>query len=261
MIHPTAIIEGNVKFTHGDDSVQIGPYAILRGDITLGKNCKVEPFACIEGTVTIGNHCSIGHHALIGGLPQDLSFDPATVSGVRIGHHNTLREQVTIHRSTAEGGWTTLGNHNFLMAASHVAHDVTIGDHNIFANAVLLAGHIEVGNHTFLGGGSVFHQFLKIGDYAMAQGLASMSQDVPPFTIASGLNQLAGLNSVGLRRAGFSPEVRKAIKDAYRLVVREGAPIKMIEKIHRTTAAPEALQFLEAFLFPGRKGACRSPLA
>lgn len=257
MIHPTAILEGTIQFTHGEDSVTIGPYAVLRGNIVLGDQCIIAPHACIEGTVKIGDHCSIGHHALIGGLPQDLSFDPNTASGVILGSHNTIREQVTIHRSTQAGGNTILGDHNFLMASSHVAHDVTIGDHNIFANAVLLAGHIQVGNHTFLGGGSGFHQFIRIGDRSMTQGNASISQDVPPFTMVYSNNKVAGLNVVGMRRGGIAPAERTQLKSAFKSIYREGKTNDALRATYNTTQSDVVKTFLNAFLSPGRKGICR----
>lgn len=257
MIHHTAILEGNIQFTHGEDSVTIAPYAVLRGNVVIGNQCTIEPHACVEGTVKIGDHCYIGHHSLIGGLPQDLSFDPQTQSGVVLGDNNTIRELVTIHRSTQTGGNTILGDHNFLMGASHVAHDVTIGDHNVFANAVLLAGHIHVGSHTFLGGGAAFHQFINIGDRAMAQGHASISQDVPPFTIVHGLNKVAGLNVIGMRRGGIDAAERSELKSVFQSIVREGANKDSIQAAHDTTQSEFVKTFLTAFLSPGRKGICR----
>jgi UDP-N-acetylglucosamine acyltransferase len=121
----------------------------------------------------------IGWGSIVGADPQDLHFNPQTDSGVELGESNTLREYVTIHRGSQAGGITRIGANNFLMTGVHLAHDVQMGDHNVLANNVLLAGHIQVGNKCFLGGGSVFHQFIHIGDYAIAQGNAAISQDIP----------------------------------------------------------------------------------
>ena len=143
------------------------------------------------------------------------------------------------------------------MSSSRVAHGVTIGDHNIFANAVLLAGHVHVGNHTFLGGGSGFHQFINIGDRSMAQGHASISQDVPPFTIVHSLNKVAGLNVVGMRRGGIDAEQRSELKSAFKSIFRDGANNDTVQAACDITQSEVVKTFLSAFLTPSRKGICR----
>lgn len=257
MIHPTAILEGNIQLPD-DGSVEIGPYAVLRGSITLGRNTRIGPHACFEGCVETGDGNSFGHGAIIGADPQDLSFDPATRSGVRIGHGNTFREYVTIHRGSRDDAFTLVGDGNFLMAGSHLGHDVVLGRENVIANNVLLAGHVHVGNHAFLGGGSVYHQFIRVGDRAMVQGNAGFSQDIPPFVVGHGINTLAGLNVVGLRRAGVPSARRNALKLAFERAHTDRLPMEELARLADSgDFSDEAAEFLRFFQHPSRKGICR----
>jgi UDP-N-acetylglucosamine acyltransferase len=251
-IHPTAQISPEVELA-GD--VSVGPFTVIEGPVKLAAGVKIGGHAWISGRTTIGEGTSIGWGAVIGADPQDLSFDPDTDSGVEIGAHNTLREYVTIHRGSKSGGRTVLGEGNLLMTGVHLAHDVRLGDGNILANSVLLAGHVHVGHKAFLGGGAGFHQFIKIGDLAMVQGLTAVSQDVPPFCTAYGINQLAGLNTVGLRRAGFSADERAAVKRAYKLVFQSGMTREaaLAEAFSQEWPEPAA-RFLAAVSSPSKKG-------
>lgn len=214
-IHPTAIVSSDSEV---DSDVRIGPYAVIESNVSIAAGCVVEAHAQILQGCRIGSHSTIGRAAIIGGDPQSLSFDPDTLSYVVIGEKNVIREHVTIHRATVEGAATTIGNGNLLMVGSHVGHDATVGNENVVANAVLLAGHVELGNHTYLGGASVFHQFLRIGDHCMVQGNGRFSKDIPHFTTAIGFNQLAGINSIGLRRAGFQLSERQEVKNLYNIL-------------------------------------------
>ncbi len=222
-IHPTALIASGAELA---DDVEVGAYAIIEGPVKIAAGCRIGAHAQIIGDVSLGENCVIGRAAIIGEDPQDLSFDPSTASGVRIGRDNTLRELVTIHRSSVEGGYTTIGDSNFLMAAAHLAHDVVIGDHNVLANNVMLAGHVQVGNRVFLGGGTGVHQFARIGDYALTQGNSSITKDVPPYVIAYHRCCYGGLNVIGLRRAGFDAGTRKEIKHAAGELFHKGLPFR-----------------------------------
>jgi UDP-N-acetylglucosamine acyltransferase len=256
-IHPTAVLEGEIRLPD-DDSVEIGPHAVLRGRIVLGPGCRIGPHACLEGDVELGRDNRVMAGAVIGGEPQDLSFDSATPSGVRVGDGNTFREHVTIHRSTHAGGFTRLGHGNYLMAGAHIGHDSRLGDRNTLANNVLLAGHVAVGSGVFLGGASVFHQFIRIGDGVMVQGTGAFSLDLPPYVIGHQMNELAGLNIVGLRRAGVPAERRASLKRAYELACRERMPLPDLgAALAAAEWGPEARAFLEFFLAPSRKGVCR----
>lgn len=251
-IHPSAIISPEAEIA---DDVTIGPFTVIEGPVKLAAGVKVGGHAWISGETSIGEACDIGWGAVVGAFPQDLSFDPSCSSGVKMGPRNTLREYVTIHRGSKSGHFTVLGEGNFLMTGAHLAHDVRLGDGNILANNVLLGGHVTVGNRAFFGGASCFHQFIKVGDLAMIQGTSAMSQDVPPYCVAYGINLLMGLNSVGLRRAGFDSKEREAIKRAYRLVFQSGKSRADALAEAATMEWPEAAQtFLHAIAHPSKKG-------
>ncbi len=254
MIHPTAIIEKGAKL---DDTVEVGAYAIISGATKIDSGCRIGAHAQLCGNLEIGKNNRIGPAAIIGGDPQDLTFDRNLESGVRIGSGNDLREQVTVHRSASDGGWTEIGNNNCLMAGSHVGHDVTIGNQNVIANNCLLAGHVCIANHTFLGGGAGFHQFIKVGELSITQGNSAISKDIPPYCIASQLNNLAGLNVVGMRRAGIDQETRSEIKRAYLEAFRSSLPLGLaLKKIQEQSWGEAARHFIDALANPSRKGIC-----
>lgn len=189
-------------------------------------------------------------YAVIGGEPQDLKFDAATPSGVRIGAGTTLREHVTVNRSTKAGGFTEVGAGCFLMAACHVAHDCVIGDQVVIANAVLLAGHVHIGGGAFLGGGALFHQFGRVGELAMVSGGARISEDLPPFVMAAERNDVIGLNLVGLKRRGFSRAAIVELKQAFHVVYETAGNIRAVAAEALTSgrfATEEAKRFLSFF--------------
>ncbi|HEX5602948.1 MAG TPA: acyl-ACP--UDP-N-acetylglucosamine O-acyltransferase [Pyrinomonadaceae bacterium] len=204
-IHPTAIIE---------DNVEIGP------------DCEVGAYAVIKQYTRLGARNRVFEHAVIGGEPQDVKFKRET-SYLEIGDDNIIREYCTFHRANGEGETTRIGSRNFFMVGVHVAHNCEIGDDNIFANEVALAGHIRVEDHVFLSNNVGAHQFVRMGRYAMIGGKSKIVQDVLPFFITDGNpSRLRGVNSVGLRRGGFSEEERRALKDAYKLLFRSTTPIQ-----------------------------------
>ena len=217
-IHRAAIISPNANIA---DDVEIGAFTIVADGVTIGNGSRIHSQVHLLGEISIGENCVIWPGTIIGGDPQSVDFDPDICSGIVIGDENTIREHVTIHRSLSEGGKTIIGRGNFLMVGTHVGHDCAIGDDNVIANNIMLGGHITLGNHCFLGGGAGVHQFARIGDYVMLQGHASISQDVPPYVTAAGLNNIVGLNSIGLRRAGFNPAKRREIKRAYQLFYQQ----------------------------------------
>jgi UDP-N-acetylglucosamine acyltransferase len=253
-IHPTAIISAEAQI---DASAEIGAYVMIEGLVKIGARCKVLPHAQILGGTEIGEGTSVGRGAIIGEIPQDLGFDRATVSGVRIGRDNVIREYATIHRSSKEGGATVVGDGNFIMAGVHFGHDAQIGSKNVFANDALLAGHVHVGDHAFIGGGAVFHQFLRIGDGCVVQGNGSFSKDIPHYCTAQRINRVTGLNVVGLRRRGATSEERAALKELFDLVFRSGRNLSQAIALARERTWAEHgehfLRFLEA---PSKKGVC-----
>ena len=219
MLHPTAIIHPDAQL---GTEVTVGPYAVIEGAARIGDGCVIQAHAIIGAHVVMGRDNLIGYGAIIGGDPQDSAFQPAMKSEVRIGDGNKIREYVTIHRGTTEGSATVVGDGCFLMAGAHLAHNCQLGDHVVIANAAMLGGHVHVGDGVFIGGGCVFHQYVRIGRLANCQGASAFSKDIPPFTTAAERNGIAGLNIVGLRRAGFSAEERAEIKAAFALLYRRG---------------------------------------
>ena len=217
-IHRTAIISPKAKIA-GD--VEIGPYVCIEGPAVIGKGCVIQAHAVLSGSVRLGKNNTIGYGAIIGATPQDHAYHPRIKSKVIIGDDNIIREYCTIHRGTIEGSATTVGNHNFLMAGTHLGHNVKVANNVIIANNVLLAGHVEVQDRAFIGGGTACHQFVRIGQIAISQGVNGLTKDVPPFTMVA-RDLIIGLNVVGLRRAGFTPAQRMEIKTAFKLLYRSG---------------------------------------
>ncbi len=251
-IHPTALVSENAQL---DDDVAVGPFTIIEDGVILRSGCRIDSHAKICRGVIMGKDNTVETGAVIGGAPQDLGFDSNTDSGVLIGNGNTFREYVTIHRSTQPGGNTIIGASNYLMAVVHLAHDVVVGNKNILANNTMIAGHVTIGNNTFLGGGAAIHQFIRIGDYAMVQGNAGMTRDIPPYCIVHKINQLAGLNTVGLKRAGFSPAERKEIKLAYTILFRSrGTRDENLAEADLQTWGEAATALIEAVRTPSSKG-------
>ena len=254
MIHSTAIIDPRAQI---DPTAEIGPYAIIDGPARIAAGVKVMAHAQLVGKVTVGAGTIIGRAAIIGGEPQDLGFDPLAESAVVLGNENTIREHVTIHRGSKPGGVTRVGDRNFLMAGSHLAHDVVLGNHNIIANAALLAGHIQVGNNTFIGGGAVFHQFIRIGDFCVVQGNGGFCKDIPHYCAAQRINRITGLNVIGLRRNGFTSEDRAAIKELFHTLFCSGRNLSEAVAEAATHEWPEkARRLLEFVQAPSKKGVC-----
>jgi UDP-N-acetylglucosamine acyltransferase len=233
-IHPTALVEEGARLAEG---CIIHAHALIRRHCELGEGVVVHPFA------------------VIGGDPQDLSFDASTSSGVRIGARSVIREHVTISRATRADSFTEIGADCFLMAGCHVAHDCRIGSRVVIANAVLLAGHVQVGDRAFLGGGAVIHQFCRIGEGVMIGGGARISRDVAPFTLTTERNALIGLNVVGLRRRGLDRKVLDEIKRAFHALDAPVGNLRELATAALQTGAftsVEARSFLEFFQNGGR---------
>jgi len=204
-IHPTAIVE---------DHVEIGP------------DCEVGAYAVIKRFTRLGARNRIFEHAVVGGEPQDVKYS-GEQSYLEIGDDNIIREFCTLHRASGEGETTRIGSRNFIMVGCHVAHNCTIGNDNIFANEVALAGHITIEDHVFISNNVGAHQFVRFGRHAMVGGKSKIVQDVLPFFTTDGNPpRVRGLNSIGLRRAGFSESARRALKDAYRILFRSGVPME-----------------------------------
>jgi UDP-N-acetylglucosamine acyltransferase len=221
-IHPTAVVESGAR-VHA--TADIGPFCVLGPKVTIGPGTKLLHSVTVLGRTTIGARNVIHPYAVLGGDPQDLKFrgeDSVTV----IGDENVIREGVTINKGTLGGGSETIvGNRNYLMANCHVAHDTIIEDNCILANGSLLAGHIRVESYAIISGWVAVHHFVTIGQHAFIGGCSRINQDAPPYMITQGFaGEVRGVNSVGLRRRGFRPDVINALREAHRLVWRSGLP-------------------------------------
>ena len=253
-IHPTAIVDPTAKIA---PSVTLGPYAVIGAGAIIGARSAIESHAVIEADVRIGAKNVIGHAAIIGTPPQDLSFSPDRKTFVEIGNENVIREHCTIHRGSAEGSVTKIGDKNFLMAGAHVGHNCEIGNNVIIANNCLLGGHVRVADGAFLGGACVFHQNIQVGRLAITQGASAFSKDIPPFVIAAERNYVFGLNVVGLRRAGFSAKDRDEIKAAFKLIYTSGLNISdALEKSKAMTFGSAAREFLDFVANAKKRGVC-----
>lgn len=215
MIHRTALVDPKA---HLGQDVSIGPYAIIGPRVTVGDGCTVAAHAVLERNVKLGAGVKLGYGAVIGNDPQDLKYQ-GDETWVEIGDGTVVREYCTVNRGTSATGKTTIGERCFLMSYVHVAHDCVIGHDVIIANAVQMAGHVTIDDRAIISGLVPIHQFVRIGTFAFVGGGSRVNQDVPPYTKAVGNPvHLYGLNSVGLQRAGFSPELKLALKRAYRLL-------------------------------------------
>lgn len=237
----------------------IHPTAIIEDGAVLGSGCTIHAHAIVKRHAVLGDGVVVHPFAVIGGDPQDLSFDVARNTGVRIGDRTVLREYVTVNRATAADGETVVGADCFLMTGSHVAHDCRLADRVIMANAVLLAGHVHVGERAFLGGGAAVHQFVRIGQGAMVSGLARIARDLPPFVMAAERDEVVGLNVVGIRRRGLPRETVAELKRAYQEAFPATGNVRALATAALASGAyrsPEARGFLE-FLQGGRRGFAR----
>jgi UDP-N-acetylglucosamine acyltransferase len=202
--------------------VDVGPLAIIEAGVIIGEGCTIAAGAILKTGTTLGPHNKVAERATIGGLPQHVNV-PDQVGTIAIGSHNTIREGVTIHRALHEGHTTLVGDHNLLMVGAHVAHDCVVGNHAIFANNATLGGHVVVHDRAYVSGNVAVHQFCHIGRLAMVGGLARVIKDVPPYvTIDGNTGYVVGLNTIGLRRAGYSHADISQLKAAYRTIYRSG---------------------------------------
>jgi UDP-N-acetylglucosamine acyltransferase len=255
MIHPTAIIHPHARL--GADC-QIGPYCVIGEHVELGAGCKLHSHVVIEGHTKLGRENEIYPFASIGLKTQDLKWKGG-VTRTEIGDYNSFREYVTIHSATEDGDVTRVGSHNNLLAYTHVAHDCQLGNHIIMSNNATLAGHIVVEDHVVMGGFAAAHQFCRIGKMAMIGGYTKVVQDVVPFTITDG-NPAATrtLNKVGMQRNGVAEDSQTALRQAYKILFREGLTIaKAIELMEKDLPASPEVKHLIEFIRGSERGITR----
>lgn len=251
MIHPTAIVHSAAEVAA---DVEVGAYAIIDEHVRLGAGCVLGPQVHLTGHTIIGANNRFHTGCVIGDAPQDFKYDGAATR-LRVGDGNTFREHVTVHRSNREDEDTVIGNGNFLMAHSHVGHNCHLHDQIILANGALLGGHVEVFDRVFISGNCLVHQFVRIGTLALMQGGAAISQDLPPYCIATGDNGICGLNVIGLRRAGMAAEERAELKRLYHRLFRAGENLGTARAGAEATG-PAARELLD-FVNQARRGVCR----
>ena len=231
--------------------------AVIEDGAVIGDNADIGPHAVIFRHTTIGPNCRIHAGAVIGDLPQDLAFRP-TDSFVRIGADCVVREHVTIHRGTKPGTATVVGDGCYLMANSHLAHNVRLGNRVVVANGTLLAGYVEVGDEAFISGNVVVHQFVRIGRLTMLSGGCGIGKDVPPFCTTIGIqrNSIGGLNTIGMKRAGLPPAERVQVKQAFNLLYRSNLNVSQaLDRMRQEFADGPAMEIVE-FVAASRRGIC-----
>lgn len=256
MRHPSALIHAAAKLA---DDVEVGAYSIIGEHVEIGAGTVVGPHVVINGHTRIGRHNRIFQFCSLGEIPQDKKYQ-GEPTRLEIGDHNTIREYCTFNTGTAQdAGVTRIGNHNWIMAYVHVAHDCQVGSHTILANCTQLAGHVEIGDYAILGGFTGVHQFVKVGAHIITGVSTVLLQDIPPYVLASG-NPCApyGINSEGLKRRGFSSASIMAIKRAYKALYKSGLRLEEARsEIESQLPGHPELQLLVDFLAATTRGIIR----
>ena len=251
-VHPSAVIGPDVDLA---DDVQVGAFAVLEGPIQVGPGCVIEPHASLSGPLVMGRDNFVGHGAVLGKAPQSRAYVGEETS-VEIGDGNTFREYVTVHRGTVEGGGVTrIGDRNLLMCGSHVGHDCRVGDGCTLVNGALVAGHVQLDDQCILSGHAVVQQRVRIGRLAMLGGLGSTTKDMPPFILQQGYNCVSGLNLVGLRRAGLGTDAITSLREAFRILYKEGrAQSSALDRAEADLGHVAEVRELIAFIRASRLG-------
>lgn len=255
MIHPSAVIHLSAKL---GANVRVGPCAVIEAGVELGDDCIVGPQVCLMGATTIGKGNRFHAGCVIGDAPVDVKYkgDPTRL---RIGDHNIFREHVTVNCAINLTEDTVIGSHNFLTPHAHVGHNVVIGDHVILGGGCMIAGHAVIQDRVFVSGNCLVHQFCRIGTQAMMQGGAAISQDLPPFTIAHNVNELCGLNVIGLRRSGLNADERMELKRLYRALFRSGKNLREAVAEAQSAYTGKAAKTMLEFVASTKRGLCSDP--
>ena len=256
LIHASAIVDPSAIVA---DDVEIGPYTIVGPGVELGAGTKLESHVVIKGPTRIGCNNHIYQFSSVGEACQDLKYN-GEPTRLEIGDNNVIREGCTLHRGTVQdAGVTSIGNHNLLMANVHVAHDCVLGDHVIVANNAALAGHVNVGDYAILGGFTAVHQFCHIGPHCMTGAGSVVLKDIPAFVMANG-NSVSphGMNTEGLKRRGFSDQAVKTLRQAYKIIYRQGLTLETaIARLQEMPIQGDELNVLIASLKESSRGIIR----
>jgi len=242
-IHPTAIVHPTAVLS---EDVEIGAYGVVEADVVIGPGTLLREHAILRRYTTIGRNNIVDSYAVLGGLPQDIKFNPGTTSYLRVGDDNVFREGVTISRATSEGEATIVGNRTYWMTAAHAGHNAVIEDDAILVNGSALAGHTVLGRGAILSAHVVVHQFCWIGEGAMSQGNSATSMHIAPFTLFAGVNKVVSLNVVGIRRSKeVTGKERRQIREAFDLTYRSSLNLSDALRAmnERTEWGPAAARF------------------
>lgn len=251
-IHSSAVIHPLAQIGEG---CQIGPYCVIGGNVVLGNNCRLHSHVVVDGHTALGHDNEIFPFASIGLKTQDLKWKGG-VTRTQIGNSNTFREYVTVHSATGDGETTVVGSENHILAYCHIAHNVTLGNRVIMSNVGTLAGHVTVEDHAVIGGLAAVHQFCRVGKMAIIGGCSKVVQDVPPFMLADGNPaETRTINKVGLERNGVSEEAQSALRQAYKILFRDGLTISnALLKIESELPALPELRHLIEFVRSSERG-------
>jgi UDP-N-acetylglucosamine acyltransferase len=252
-IHPTAIVDPRAEI---DGSAEIGPYVVVQGPVKIGRATRVMAHASMMGWTEIGVENEIHGGTVIGDAPQDQAYK-GEESYLKIGDRNIIREFVQIHLGTKPGSSTIIGNDNFLMATSHVAHNCRLGNRIVMVNGAVLGGYVEVGDQAFISAHCVVHPFIRVGELSMMRGLSGTSRDVPPYSIIDWQHRVRGVNVIGLKRAGYDDQRIRQIREAYRILFRKGRNLSLAveELIQKTQPSGEVAALLD-FIKSSERGVC-----
>lgn len=251
-IHPTAIVSEKAQIA---TDVEIGPYVIIEDCVKIARRVKILSHAHILNQTSIGEDCQIHMGAILGHLPQ-MRKEIASPGQLIIGRRNIFREYTTIHRSTQKEAATVIGNDNYFMAFSHLAHDCAIGNYVTICNGTLIAGHVEVGDYAFISGNVTVHQFCRIGRYAMIGGLTRVAKDVPPYMLVKGDSTVWAVNSLGLKRGNFSADLRSQIKNAFKILYKSELNTRQAIKRLQQQSDTEDIKYLIDFILQSKRGIC-----
>ncbi len=252
-IHPTAVIDATAEI-HAE--AEVGPYVVIGGQVRINGGTRIMAHAYITGWTDIGQDNEIHPGVILGDAPQDQSYQ-GEETYLKIGNHNIFREHVQVHRGTAAGSSTVIGDHNFLMASAHVGHNCRLGDHIVIANGALLGGYVEVANRAFISGHCVVHQFVRVGELSLMRGLSGTSRDVPPYAIVDWQHRVRGVNVIGLKRAGFDEPRIREIKEAFRILFRKGRNLSLaIKEIEANGKISQDITALLEFIKSSKRGVC-----
>lgn len=250
-IHPTAVISPEAELAEG---VEVGAHVVIEGRVCVGPECVLRPGVHLFGPLTLGRANLLYSGVVLGERPQHTKYNNEP-TGLEIGDHNVFREHVTVHRATTFSWTTRIGHDNFFMANSHVAHDCTVGNRCILANGALVGGHCELHDGAYLSGNCAVHQFVRIGRLAMLSGCSATTKDIPPFIIQQNIDSVVGVNVVGMRRAGISHDQINAVRQAFRILFRQGMVLpQALLLLERDYGQAAAVMEMVTFLRQARRG-------